>query len=113
MARTQAARSREERPPVEEHSRLPAAEERERAPQRNPPSYKARFGRVEAAVWAHTSDEGRIGYSVTLERSYKDREGKWQRTSSLDEGDLLPAAKALDDAYTWIQKTRFHKDSER
>jgi hypothetical protein len=79
-------------PPVEEHPTLPPAEERQEAsPQRNLPGYKARFGRVEAAVWVHTSDEGRIGYSVTLQRSYQDRDGKWQRTSSLDEGDLLPA----------------------
>jgi hypothetical protein len=29
---------------------------------------------------------------------------QWQRTSSLDEQDLLPAAKALAVAYTWIQR---------
>jgi hypothetical protein len=68
---------------------------------------------VEAAVWTREVEEGRIAYSVTLQRSYQDRDGKWQRTSSLDEGDLLPAAKALDDAYTWIQKTRQqHRQAE-
>jgi hypothetical protein len=67
---------------------------------------------VEAAVWSREVEEGRIAYSVTLQRSYQDRDGKWQRTSSLDEGDLLPAAKALEDAYTWIQKTRQHHRQE-
>src|SRR3712207_7705892 len=45
-------------------------------------------------------------YSESLTRSYKDKSDQWQRTSSLDEEDLLPAAKALDDAYTWIQRQR-------
>jgi hypothetical protein len=85
---------------------LPAAEERPEPGLQRGPSYKARFGRVEAAVWSRDLDEGRIAYSVTLQRSFLDGAGKWQRTGSLDEGDLLPAAKALDDAYCWIQKTR-------
>jgi hypothetical protein len=103
---TQTARAREVSDADEVNPKLPAVEERpESGPQRGP-SYKARFGRVEAAVWPRDLDEGRIAYSVTLQRSYQDRDGKWARTSALDEGDLLPAAKALDDAYCWIQKTR-------
>ena len=103
---TQTAGSKEVSDADEVNPRLPAVEEQpESGPQRGP-SYKARFGRVEAAVWSRELEEGRIAYSVTLQRSYRDGDGKWQRTSSLDEGDLLPAAKALDDAYSWIQKTR-------
>jgi hypothetical protein len=33
-----------------------------------------------------------------------DKHDQWQRTNNLYEDDLLPATKALDDAYTWIQK---------
>src|SRR5262245_18729501 len=96
------AEARESSDADEVNPRLPAAEERpESGPQRGP-SYKARFGRVEAAVWLRDLDEGRIAYNVTRQRSYQDREVKWARTSALDEGDLLPAAKALDDAYSWI-----------
>src|SRR5262245_57100071 len=103
---TQTPRAREGSDADEVNPRLPAVEERpEPGPQRGP-SYKARFGRVEAAVWPRDLEEGRIAYSVALPRSYQDRAGKGQGTSTLDEGDLLPAAKALDDAYTWIQKTR-------
>jgi hypothetical protein len=69
------------------------------------PEYKAQYGRVQAAVWKREID-GRTGYSVTVSRSYKDKYDQWQRTNSLDEEDLLPAAKALDDAYTWIQRQR-------
>src|SRR4051812_44077664 len=69
------------------------------------PEYKTQYGRVQAAVWSREI-EGRQIYSVTLTRSYKDRYDQWQRTTSLDEEDLLPASKALDDAYTWIQRQR-------
>src|SRR3954453_12296173 len=69
------------------------------------PEYKTQYGRVQAAVWSREI-EGRRIYSVTLTRSYKDRYDRWQRTTSLDEEDLLPASKALDDAYTWIQRQR-------
>jgi len=69
------------------------------------PDYKAHYGRVQASVWRRDVD-GRASYGVSLTRSYKDRNEQWQRTSQLDEEDLLPAAKALDDAYTWIQRQR-------
>jgi hypothetical protein len=75
------------------------------------PDYKAQYGRVQAAVWEREID-GRIIYGVSLTRSYLDRNQAWQRTTNLDEDDLLPAAKALDDAYTWIQKQRQHSREE-
>ena len=82
-------------------------EERQETHVSRSPEYRAHYGRVVAAVWRREF-EGRTGYSVTLTRSYKDKQDQWQRTSNLDEEDLLPAAKALDDAYTWIQRQRHH-----
>src|SRR3954447_20057429 len=69
------------------------------------PDYKAHFGRVQVAVWRR-ENEDRTSYSVSVTRSYKDKQDQWQRTTQLDEDDLLPAAKALDDAYTWVQRQR-------
>ena len=69
------------------------------------PDYKVHYGRVRVAVWRREMD-GRTGFSVSLTRSYRDKQEQWQRTTSLDEEDLLPAAKALDDSYTWIQRQR-------
>ena len=84
----------------------PAPPEERQEPQASrPPEYKAHYGRVQAAVWRREI-EGRTGYGVSLTRSYKDRNDQWQRTTHLDEEDLLPAAKALDDAYAWIQRQR-------
>ena len=114
MARgAQQPRMESEKPqPSAEAVTLPPVEERQEQTQQRAPSYKARFGRVEAAVWCRELDEGRLAYSITLQRSYQDRDGKWQRTTSLDEGDMLPAAKALEDAYTWIQKERQHSRAD-
>ncbi|HEU5116372.1 MAG TPA: hypothetical protein VFT74_06795 [Isosphaeraceae bacterium] len=84
----------------------PAEPEERGEPQiSRPPDYKIQYGRVQAAVWRRDI-EGRASYSISLTRSYKDKYDQWQRTTSLDEDDLLPASKALDDAYTWIQRQR-------
>ena len=113
MARTtQSERAKEVTPPAEEPARLPAARVSPEANPQRGPSYKVRFGRVEAAVWAREVEEDRVAYSVTLQRSYRDRDGKWQRTSALDEGDMLPGALALEDAYRWIQQERQHSRAD-
>src|SRR3954453_21907365 len=75
------------------------------------PDYKAHYGRVQVAVWGR-EHEGRTSYSVSVTRSYRDKQEQWQRTTQLDEDDLLPAAKALDDAYAWIQRQRQHSREE-
>ena len=98
----------EERKP--ETKEAPAEERHEPSVSRSP-DYKAQYGRVQAAVWKRELDE-RTTFSVSLTRSYLDKQQQWQRTTNLDEDDLLPAAKALDDAYTWIQKQRQHSRGE-
>lgn len=91
--------------PATPDSRPGEPEERQDPHVSRSPEYKAHYGRVQAAVWKRDI-EGRTSYSVTVTRSYKDKSDQWQRTNSLDEEDLLPAAKALDDAYTWVQRQR-------
>ena len=70
------------------------------------PEHKVHYGRVDVAVWRRQADDGRAWYSFAMSRSYKDRDDKWQRTTSLDEEDLLPAARALERAYDWAQEQR-------
>jgi hypothetical protein len=96
--------SEEKRPEAKEPVREPAQERNEPVVSRSP-DYKVQYGRVQAAVWKRDFDE-RTSFSVSLTRSYRDKQEQWQRTTNLDEEDLLPAAKALDDAYTWIQRQR-------
>src|SRR5690606_29747960 len=78
----------------------------EAAPSGTAPEHKVHYGRVDVAVRRRQADDGRTWYSFTVSRSYKDRDDRWQRTTSLDEEDLLPAAKALERAYDWAQQQR-------
>jgi hypothetical protein len=65
------------------------------------PVHEIRLGAVRAAIWQRETESG-VRHSVTLERLYKDAEGRWKNTESLDRNDLLVAAKVLDLAHSWI-----------
>ena len=67
-------------------------------------TYHARVRKIDTAESNETQKE--TFYSVTLESSYKDDDGKWQYTSSLGQGDLLLAAKVLDLAHSRIYELR-------
>jgi hypothetical protein len=69
------------------------------------PEHKIRYGRVEVAIWKRESGEN-TWHAFTVSRSYRDKDQQWQRSNSLDEEDLLPAAKALEEAYSWVQAQR-------
>jgi hypothetical protein len=60
---------------------------------------------VSASIWANETEKGTL-YSITLERTYKDDEGKWQYTASLGQEHALLGAKALDLAHTKIYELR-------
>ncbi len=63
--------------------------------------YKLRYGNVEAAVWKNETATG-PRYNVTVSRVYKEGE-TWKRSSSFGEDELLRAARAANDAYTFLQ----------
>jgi hypothetical protein len=69
------------------------------------PVAKINLHPVSASIWSNETQKGTF-YSVTLERSYKDDDGKWQYTNSLGQGDLLLAAKVLDLAHSRIYELR-------
>jgi hypothetical protein len=65
------------------------------------PVHEIRLGLVKAAIWANETEAG-IRHNVTVERLYKDAEGRWKNTDSLGRDDLLVAAKVLDLAHSRI-----------
>lgn len=65
---------------------------------RHEPIDRVRFGRIEAAIWRNNGEKG-PWHAVTLSRSFKDKEGKFQSSDSLSGPDLLIAAEALRQAY--------------
>lgn len=76
-----------------------------------PPAKTIRYGRIEAAIWKRQGEQG-PWYSVTLSRSYKDADDQWQRSDNLSRDDLLTAAKALDQAHSWIV-AREHEERDQ
>jgi hypothetical protein len=65
------------------------------------PAHKIRRGAIELAIWENTGANG-VWYNVTLSRSFK-KDDQWGESSSFGQDDLLPLAKILDEADSWIQ----------
>ena len=70
------------------------------------PAAKVTLYPISAAIWRNQNENGEAFYNVTLERSYKDKDGQWQSSASFNAGDLLLAAKVLDRAHSEIYKLR-------
>jgi hypothetical protein len=64
-----------------------------------------RVGGIEATVWKNTNG-GKEYLSVTLQRSYKDRNGEWKSTHSFRQNDLPKALLALQKAFEHIALSR-------
>ena len=65
------------------------------------PAHKIRNGVLQVTIWRNHSEKGNW-YSVIPTRSYKQGDEAWKETDSLGREDLLPMAKLLDLADTWI-----------
>lgn len=78
----------------------------------NKPVKKFRAGAVSVTVWKNAGKEidgKEMSYNtISLERSYKDKEGAWKSTNSMRINDLPRAAAAINKAYEFLV---FAKDS--
>ncbi|PIN72806.1 hypothetical protein COV21_01000 [Candidatus Woesearchaeota archaeon CG10_big_fil_rev_8_21_14_0_10_45_5] len=69
------------------------------------PEKKIRAGAISATIWKNKSEaNGKIvEYStISLDRNYKDRDGKWQNTHSMRTSDLPKAQLVLSKAYEYL-----------
>ena len=73
---------------------------------KNVPERKFSTGAISATIWknARLNKEGALfeSHSVSLQRRYADKSGKWQSTSSLRINDLPRAALVLEEAYKYL-----------
>lgn len=68
----------------------------------NKPAKKFRAGTISATVWKNTvvRDGKEVEFpTVSLQRSYKDKEGQWQQSNNLRRDDLPKAMLVLEEAY--------------
>jgi len=72
----------------------------------NQPEAKFNAGAVSATIWKNefSGKDGQKGsyHTVSLQRSYKDKQGNWQNTSSLRINDLPKAQLVLAKAYEFL-----------
>ena len=68
------------------------------------PVHKIKLWPLTAAIWKQSGTNGDF-YNVTIQRTYKDKDGEWGNSDSFGRDDLLPAGKLLDAAHSWIVKT--------
>jgi hypothetical protein len=80
------------------------------------PQKKFRAGPICATVWSNEGqgkDGNAVSYStVSLDRSYKDKSGEWQKTSSMRVNDLPRAALVATKAYEYLVLNQAITDSE-
>jgi hypothetical protein len=73
----------------------------------NQPEKKFSTGVISATVWKNNGTSKKTGESVefrtvTLQRRYTDKEGKWQTSSNLRINDLPRASLVLQKAYEYL-----------
>lgn len=73
---------------------------------KNMPEIKFRAGAVCATVWQNTGQnkEGEVNTynTISIERSYKDKQDAWQKTNSMRINDLPRASLVLKKAYEYL-----------
>lgn len=74
--------------------------------QPNRPVASHRDGAIEVAVWKQDNGERGASYNTERTRSFKDKDGNWQKTHVIPERDLLKAARLDEKAYESIQQIR-------
>ncbi|MBI4143783.1 hypothetical protein HY486_00865 [Candidatus Woesearchaeota archaeon] len=67
----------------------------------NGPAKKFKAGAIRANVWKNIVENGEY-YTVSLDRSYKDKEGNWKNTSTLRANDLPKATLVLGEAFKFV-----------
>ena len=71
------------------------------------PAQKFRNRNLTVTIWSNASANGPF-YTLTARRSYKQGEA-WKESDSFGEDDLLPLAKLLDQAHTWMVEATHDK----
>lgn len=72
---------------------------------KNLPEKRISAGAIQATVWKNEKKVNGADaefQTISLQRSYKDKDGKWQHTTSLRVNDLPKAALVMQKAYEYI-----------
>lgn len=69
----------------------------------NKPVYRVSLGSVQGAVFAKTTDKGRVYYQTTVESFWwSDKDGKWRTSGNFDAGELGNVIAVATRLQAWI-----------
>lgn len=74
--------------------------------EQNPPLETLRDGRLKATIWENRNEAGEPYHTVTLAKTFEDRDGKLQDTSSFTAGELLRVSELAREAFTVLRAMR-------
>lgn len=72
----------------------------------NKPLATLRDGRLKATIWENTNDQNEVYHTVTLAKTYEDKNGKLRDTHSLSSSEALRGASLLSEAHLHILDVR-------
>ncbi len=70
--------------------------------EKNLPLKSFKAGPVRATIWENLTGENSTFNTVSINRSYKDKNGEWQRSGVLRINDLPKASVVLNQAYEYL-----------
>ncbi len=73
------------------------------------PVKKFSAGAVQVAIWENDGKEGAKFNTVSIQRSYKDKDGEWKSSNSLNTSDLPKAILTLQKAYEYLALKEAHE----
>ena len=82
----------------------------------NKPETKIKIGAVSASVWkrTHKTKDGQTfdRRQVSIDRAYKDKDGNWKNSSSIELNDIPKVVLAFQEAYALLVKNQEPSSSE-
>ena len=69
------------------------------------PTFEVKVGAIHGSAWKNESEDGRHYHTISLTRLYKDRQNRWQRSTSFRQSDLS----ALGDVVAQLQSEFDHR----
>ncbi len=79
---------------------------------KNMPLKSFKAGPVRATVWENATERDSVFNTISLSRSYKDKNGAWQNSSVLRLNDLPKASVVLNKAYEYLVSTGSNNSPE-
>lgn len=101
------------RPPAKGSNGKPQQPPQQKEESSNAPVSRISMWPLSASIWQGYNSEGQPYYTITLQRSWKDADGKWQYSDSFFSNDLLTVAELARSAFHKVNAMRQAERAEQ